>query len=103
MRNTVPLSTVVLNEALVGSAKPSLSTGKPLVDHTTQDDAPGLFEMTLVAISSTSTLARPLSLWPVTTRRIFKLIRTFLPLGFVNCVSGEPRVRRGRGNRRRSL
>src|SRR5581483_1327583 len=74
MRNTVPLSTVVLNDALVGSAKPSLSTGKPLVDHTTQDEAPGRFEMTLVAISSISTMARPFGVWPVTTRRICRLM-----------------------------
>src|ERR1019366_8047890 len=74
MRNTLPLSTVVLNEPVVGSAKPSLSTGKPLVDQTTQDDAPGRLEITLLAISSILTMACPLPSCPVTTRRICRLI-----------------------------
>src|SRR5665647_1708298 len=81
MRNTVPPSTVVLNEPAVGSLKPSLSTGKPLVDHTTQDDEPGRLEMTLCAIWSTSTLARPSALCPVTTRRILRLIAASFPIG----------------------
>src|SRR5689334_3368548 len=79
MRNTVPPSTVVLNEPDVGSLKPSLSTGKPFVDQTTQDDAPGRLEITFFAISSTSTLARPSLVCPVTTRRICRLIMSILP------------------------
>src|SRR5512141_2493875 len=74
MRNTVPPSTVVLKSADVGSLNPSLSTGKPLVDPTTQDAAPGRLEMTFPAISSISTLARPSALCPVTTRRICRLM-----------------------------
>src|SRR5215471_953725 len=73
-RKTVPPSTVVLNGAFVGSSKPSLLTGKPFVAHITDDDAPARFEITLSTFSSSSTLARPSALCPVTTRRILKVI-----------------------------
>src|SRR5581483_2379542 len=75
MRNTEPPGMVVSIGFFEGSWSPSLSTGNMSLDQMTQDCAPGRVEITLFTCSSISTLARPCESWPVTTRRIFKLMR----------------------------
>src|SRR6478735_7463576 len=80
---TATPSTVVLNEPEVGSEKPSLLTGKPLVAQITDEEAPGRFDITFFTFSSISTLARPSGLCPVTTRRICKVINASFQFGLI--------------------
>src|SRR5262245_9193619 len=56
------------------SALPSLSTGKPSLVQTTAASAPGRVWATFLTFSSIDTIARPFLSWPVTTRRIVRLI-----------------------------
>jgi len=74
----VPFSNVVPLTLSLRSSSPSLMTGKLSVDQITVEDAPGRRDETFLAISSILTTARPDPSWPVTTRRIFKLMGRFL-------------------------
>src|SRR5262249_61126826 len=79
MRDTVPFSIVVPIGLADGSTSASLSIGNLSVDQITQDEAPGLLEISFFAVSSIFTTARPAASCPVTTRRICRLIgRPFL-------------------------
>src|SRR5689334_13159841 len=78
MRKTVPLSSVVPVLRSPASSSPVLSTGKPSVVQTTQALAPGRDETTCFATSSILTMARPDGSWPVTTRRICRVISGLL-------------------------
>src|SRR6516225_2604592 len=74
-RNTVPLASVAVPMLRAEpSALPSLSTGKPSLVQITAASAPGRVRATFLMFSSIDTIAWPFLSWPVTTRRIVRLI-----------------------------
>jgi hypothetical protein len=73
----VPFSSVVPVTFSLPSSSPSLITGNVSVDQITVDAAPGRRDETFLTNSSILTTARPDASWPVTTRRIFRLIERF--------------------------
>src|SRR5262245_17037882 len=75
------------------SALPLLSTGKPSLVQITAACAPGRVWTTFLEFSSINTIARPFSSWPVTTRRMVRLMGLSLGDGVGEKSSG-PRQRR---------
>jgi hypothetical protein len=77
------------------SALPSLSTGKPSLVQITAASAPGRVWAAFLTLSSIDTVARPFLSWPVTTRRMLRLIIPSLGKSWAKIIAETDRIATG--------